>query len=72
VLPAEDLVIEVPRWLLPPEAAPGDRLIATPRTSAEGEWCVGVRIDRDATDRARAEARSLLDRLRQRGHDEAG
>jgi len=71
MLPAEGLVIEVPRWFLPPGAAPGDRLIATPGASADGEWRVAVRIDRSATDHARAEARSLLDRLRGRDDEAA-
>lgn len=52
-----DQVFEIPRWLIPPTAREGDILAATVETRAGGELSVTVRLDRLATDVARAPKR---------------
>lgn len=52
-----DQVYEIPRWLIPATAREGDVLAATVEQRADGEVSVTVRLDRAATDAARAPKR---------------
>jgi hypothetical protein len=58
--------IELPRWLLPAEAAEDDLLVLISRAEADGAIAHELRIDAAATALARPEAEKLLDRLRRK------
>ena len=49
-----DHMYEIPRWLVPATAREGDVLSAQLATGSDGEVTITVRVDRAATDAARA------------------
>jgi hypothetical protein len=53
-----DHIYEIPRWLVPASAREGDVLSATVSASAEGEVTITVRIDRAASEAAKAPKRA--------------
>ena len=59
--------VDLPRTLLPADAAEGDVIAVNVRTDDEAaRRVIETRVDREATARARAEARELIDELRER------
>lgn len=58
--------IELPRWLLPADAAEDDLLVLISRAEMGGAITHEVRIDAAGTALARAEAEKLVDRLRRK------
>lgn len=61
-----DRVLDVPRWLLPADAAEGDVIVVAVRSEGGTERGLDLRIDREATERVRDEAQRLIDDLRRR------
>lgn len=59
-------VLDLPRWILPEGAREGDVLVATRRAAAGDTVAWELRVDAEATARARADARRLVDRLRRK------
>lgn len=57
-------MMDLPRWLLPANAREDDVLVAACRADDDG-LTVRVRVDEQATERAREEARKLIDELRE-------
>ncbi|NUQ94117.1 MAG: DUF3006 domain-containing protein [Gemmatimonadaceae bacterium] len=53
-----DHMYEIPRWLVPTTAREGDVLAATLTAGADGEVTISVRVDRAATDAAKAPKRA--------------
>lgn len=61
-----DRIVDVPRWLLPTEAGEGDVIVVRVDADDDGRKLAELRVDREATERAREEARRLVDELRRR------
>lgn len=58
--------LDVPRWLLPPEAGEDEVVRIERRVEHDGAVRLLARIDAEETDRRRAEARRLIDELRRK------
>lgn len=58
--------LELPRWLLPSDAGEGDVIAVAVAADESGRRTVELRVDRDATERAREEAARLIEELRRR------
>ncbi len=61
-----DRFLDLPRWLLPAGVREGDVVLARVETGEAGERRIELRVDRAATEAARAEVQEVLTRLRQR------
>lgn len=56
--------LDLPRWLLPTGAATDDVLVVEGRSNGEDAVSWQIRVDAEATARAREEARQIVARLR--------
>jgi hypothetical protein len=63
-------VVDLPRWMLPPQARPGDSLVATTAAGPSGERHLVVRVDTPTTARLRGAAAARIARLA--GNDPGG
>jgi hypothetical protein len=59
-------MLDLPRWMLPSDAAEGDVVLMQQESSEGADLRWTVRIDRAATEAARNTARATLERLKQR------
>jgi hypothetical protein len=57
--------LDLPRWMLPPQAAEGD-VIRAHAAEVDGAWRVECTVDAAETARRRDRAKGTLDRLRKR------
>jgi hypothetical protein len=62
--------LDLPGWMIPPDARDGDVLIARAGHGPERGWRVDLAVDAEATAEARRAARARLERLAE--HDPGG
>jgi len=59
-------VLDLPRWFLPDGVQEDDVVVARRSAGADGAVTLELRVDTAATERARARAKEIIDRLRAR------
>lgn len=58
--------LDLPRWMLPAEAAEGMQLVVQSHTDEGGARILNIAVDHAATEAAREEVQAMVERLRSR------